>query len=172
MRVCKWYTYGDDDGRERMVRLLRELKPGDLFVFKIHNRLNDLYEPYDGPMAPDGSREMKARFLKKQYSTEYAVMKRTGKREYVWSQPDTYDLSAKPTVGTIESFYESYFFDRDKYIPGDKSIRTFDNLDDPVMKLTFATQGIDVEKLPVFSMEYDDRNMFIRKDGSVSIVIF
>ena len=81
-------------------------------------------------------------------------------------------MSAKPTAGTIESFYESYFFDRDKYIPGDKSIRTFDNLDDPVMKLTLATQGIDVEKLPVFSMEYDDRNMFIRKDGSVSIVIF
>ena len=45
-------------------------------------------------------------------------------------------------------------------------------MDDPVMKLTLAAQGIDVEKLPVFSMEYDDRNMFIRKDGSVSIVIF
>ena len=43
MRVCKWYTYGDDDGRERMVRLLEGLKPGGLFVFKIHNRLNDLY---------------------------------------------------------------------------------------------------------------------------------
>ena len=25
MRVCKWYTYGDDDGRKRMVRLLAEL---------------------------------------------------------------------------------------------------------------------------------------------------
>ena len=83
MRVCKWYTYGGDDGRERMVRLLGELKPGSLFVFKIHNRLNDLYEPYDGPMSPDCNSEMKARFLKKQYSTEYAVMKRTGKRKYV-----------------------------------------------------------------------------------------
>ena len=62
----------------------RATKPGDLFVFKIRNRLNDLYEPYDCPIVPDGNREMKARFLKKQYSTEYAVMKRTGKREYVW----------------------------------------------------------------------------------------
>ena len=65
MRVCKWYTYGDDDGRERMVRLLGEMKLGDLFVFKIRNRLNDLYEPYDGPIASDGNREMKARLLKK-----------------------------------------------------------------------------------------------------------
>lgn len=164
MRAGRWYTYGGDEGAERMARLLGRLKPGDLFVFKSRARLNDDIRIVEGDIRiAEGGGRLRAEFLGERYSTEYAVMRRTAKAVYGLGAA-AYDPGAEPDAETAGMFYEP------RFLGPDGSARSFESLDDPVAAVTLAAEGVDVRALPVFSAEYDDRNMFVGENGAIRVV--
>lgn len=152
----KWYRIANnrDACSQRLLEFVNNLKIDDLFVIKMHSRLNDSYEIRDNLFYT----------TKKNFLIEYTIAKRTAKRAIysVSTKAYVYIQSSMPNINTLVDFYEPAFYCQDNHNIADPyKWKTFKSLDDPWLNLTLDLIGISIKDLPIFSCKIDERNEII-----------
>jgi len=156
MKISRWWcTYGTE--LTKLAQFLSKLSCGQLFLYKVHCLVAE--HPTTGSYI---------------YENQYCVMKRTSYRSYdhygkMFHTSDITEIT-KENALRFYDIADEVMTTCDVDDPRcDSGIKHFTQLDDPEVCMRLALLGKKISELPVFTVEYDDRDIFIGKNGEALI---